>query len=56
MLPVSAVIIHISHGTEPSHKWLHLHFLFGIIFMIAGIYHIVYNRKVLKTYFFKRKV
>jgi uncharacterized membrane protein len=56
LLPVSAIVIHVSHGTEISHTWLHLHVLFGIIFMIAGIFHIVYNWKTLKTYLFKRKI
>jgi uncharacterized membrane protein len=49
-LPVSGIIIHILHGKETSHTWLHLHVLFGIIFIVAGIYHIIYNWRVLKHY------
>jgi uncharacterized membrane protein len=55
MMPVSGVIIHISHGTETSRKWLHLHVVFGTIFMIAGVYHIIYNWRVLKNYLIGRK-
>ena len=55
MMPVSGIIIHITHGTAVSHSWLHLHVLFGVIFMIAGIYHIVYNWRALKHYFFDKK-
>jgi len=50
MLPVSGAYVHVTHGTANSHKWLHIHVLFGFIFMVAGIFHIVYNRKVLKHY------
>ena len=52
MLPVSAVILHISHGTGISHRWLHFHVLFGIIFVIAAIFHVVYNWRALKHYLF----
>ncbi|MDR2904682.1 MAG: 4Fe-4S binding protein [Helicobacteraceae bacterium] len=50
MMPTSAVYIHVTHGTETSHNWLHIHVLFGAIFMVVGIYHIVYNWRVLKHY------
>ena len=50
MLPISGLYIHVTHGEASSHKWLHLHVLFGVIFMVAGIYHIVYNWRVLKQY------
>ena len=51
MTPVSAVIIHVTHGREMiSHKWLHLHVLFGVVFVIAGVYHVVINWRTLKSY------
>jgi predicted transporter len=51
MTPVSAVIVHVTHGKEIiSHAWLHLHVLFGFIFVAAGIYHIVNNWRTLKYY------
>jgi len=52
MMPVSAAVIHITHGAAISHTWLHIHGLSGIIFAVAGIYHIVYNRRALKNYLF----
>jgi uncharacterized membrane protein len=55
MLPISGVYIHATHGEATSHKWLHLHVIFGIIFTIAGIYHIVYNWRVLKHYLTGKK-
>ena len=55
MLPVSGVIIHIGHGTETGHTWLHLHVLIGIMFIVAAIYHIIYNWKVLKNYLIDKK-
>jgi len=55
MLPVSAIIEHATHGRIISHTWLHLHGLFGLIFLIAGIFHAVYNWRTLKNYLrFKR--
>ena len=53
MMPVSAVIVHISHGTAVSHVWLHLHVIFAVTFTVAGIYHVVYNWRTLKSYLFK---
>ena len=50
MLPISGVYIHVTHGEAASHKWLHIHVLFGVIFIVAGNYHVVYNWKVLKNY------
>jgi len=50
MLPISGVYVHITHGTANSHKWLHIHVLVGVIFIVAGIYHIFYNWRVLKRY------
>ena len=50
MMPVSAAIIHITHGTPISHTWLHLHVLFAVSFTVAGIFHAAYNRRILKHY------
>ena len=50
MMPVSAWIAHATHGTAVSHTWLHLHGLFGIMFMVAGVFHIIYNRRTLMHY------
>ena len=55
MLPISGIYVHITHGTATSHKWLHIHVLFGVIFMVVGIYHIVYNWRVLKHYLTGKK-
>jgi uncharacterized membrane protein len=55
MLPFSGVYVHITHGAEISHKWLHIHVLFGVIFLVSGIYHIVYNWRVLKQYLLGKK-
>jgi len=55
MMPVSAIIIHSTHGMALSHTWLHFHVLFGVVFIVAGIFHIVYNWKALKNYFFAKK-
>ena len=50
MMPVSAVIVHFTHGTVISHQWLHLHVVFAVTFTVAGVYHIVYNWRTLKYY------
>ena len=55
MMPVSAVIVHITHGAAISHTWLHLHVIFAFIFIIASIYHIAYNRRAVKKYLFGGK-
>jgi len=55
MLPISGVYVHITHGTATSHKWLHIHVLFGVIFVVVGIYHIVNNWRVLKHYLTGKK-
>jgi len=47
MMPVSAWIVHATHGTALSHTWLHLHVLFGVMFIIAGVFHIIYNWRTL---------
>ena len=48
IMPVSALIYHVT-GHE-SHIWLHIHGAFGFMFVIASIFHIVYNWKTLKNY------
>ena len=50
MMPVSAVFVHITHGTAISHQWLHFHVVFAVTFTVAGVYHIVYNWRTLKYY------
>jgi uncharacterized membrane protein len=50
MMPVSGIYVHVRHGTAISHTWLHIHVLFGVIFIVAGFYHVVYNWKALKRY------
>ena len=55
MMPISGIYVHVTHGTETSHKWLHIHVLFGVIFMVVGIYHVIYNWKVLKHYLTGKK-
>ena len=55
MMPVSAVIVHITHGTAISHTWLHLHVVFAVIFIGAGGFHVVYNWRTLKNYLFDKK-
>jgi len=53
MMPVSAIIVHILHGKAIGHSWLHLHVIFAVTFTVAGIYHVVYNWRTLKSYLFK---
>ncbi|MDL2256695.1 DUF4405 domain-containing protein [Bacteroidales bacterium OttesenSCG-928-I14] len=55
MLPISGMFIHGAHGEAAGHKWLHIHVLVGVVFMIAGIYHIAYNRQALKRYLTAKK-
>jgi hypothetical protein len=55
LMPVSAAIIHATHGKAISHTWLHLHVLFAAAFTVAGICHVVYNRRSLKNYMFGKK-
>jgi hypothetical protein len=54
-VPVSAVIVHATHGTATSHIWLHIHAVFGIVFVVAGIYHVAYNWRTLKHYLIGKK-
>jgi len=55
MMPVSAVIIHKMHGSAAGHKWLHIHVLFGVIFMIAGVLHLFFNWRIFKHYLAGKK-
>ena len=55
MMPASGVYVHIMHGTQTSHKWLHIHVLFGVIFMVVGICHVIYNWRTLKHYLTGKK-
>jgi uncharacterized membrane protein len=55
IMPISAVIVHVTHGTKISHIWLHLHVVFGVIFVVAGIYHAVINWRTLKHYLTGKK-
>jgi len=55
MMPISGIYVHITHGTATSHKWLHIHVLFGVLFIVVGIYHIVYNWRTLKYYLTGKK-
>ena len=55
MLPLSGAYIHFTHGEATGHKWLHLHVLFGVVFMVTGIFHCVFNWKILKQYLTGKK-
>lgn len=55
MLPISGMYIHGLHGKAAGHIWLHLHVIFGVLFVLAGIYHIVCNWRVLKHYLTGKK-
>jgi cation transport ATPase len=51
LLSISGLIlIPIPHGTEIGKGWLHLHAIFGIVFIVAGIYHTIYNWRAVKHY------
>lgn len=52
LMPVSALIVHITHGQPSSHVWLHIHVIAGILFTVFGILHAIYNWKALKRYIF----
>ena len=55
-MPITGILVHLSHAREEvSHSWLHYHVLSGIVFMVAGIYHVVYNWRTLKHYLFGKK-
>ena len=49
-MPVTGGLIHISHGKTMEHSWLHFHAISGFIFVILGIYHLIFNWKAMKRY------
>lgn len=50
-MPVSALTAHAAHGNPPvRHAWMHIHLVTGILFMVFGILHVIYNWKALKRY------
>jgi len=50
MMPISALIVHITHGRTISHLWLHIHVVFGVLFVVAGIFHVIFSWRALKHY------
>ena len=50
MMPVSVWVSHAMQETGGGQTWLYFHGLFGAMFMVAGIFHIVYNWRTLKSY------
>ncbi|MCL2040334.1 MAG: hypothetical protein FWG85_07910 [Bacteroidetes bacterium] len=51
MLPLSGIYIHLNHDNyHLSHHWLHFHVFIGVVFVICGILHIIWNWKALKRY------
>ena len=50
IVPLSALLIHLNHGNEIEHLFLHIHAYIGIIFVIIGIIHIKLNWKAFKNY------
>jgi hypothetical protein len=52
LMPVSGKMVQVS---EREILWVTLHGLSGQIFMIAGVFHIVFNRKALKQYISRKK-
>ena len=55
MMPISAIIVHVAHGKAVSHLWLHIHVVFGVLFAVAGIFHVAYNWRTLKHYLTGKK-
>jgi len=55
IMPISALIVHVTHGKAINHFWLHIHVTFGVLFVVAGIFHIVYNWRTLKNYLIGKK-
>ncbi|MDR1882718.1 MAG: DUF4405 domain-containing protein [Prevotella sp.] len=58
LLILSAVmiqIIEIHHRFSLAHHvWTAIHVICGTVFTIAGIFHIVYNWRILKSYFMNK--
>ena len=50
LMPVSGIAVHATHGKAMSHTWLHLHVLFAVTFIVAGVFHVVYNWRTMKYY------
>lgn len=51
LLPISGIMIGaIRDNLEAMYIWGGIHSLCGLLFIIFGIFHIVYNRKTLKQY------
>ncbi len=50
-LPISGKMIEIKYDNpHTAHIWGAIHYTLGFLFTIFGIFHIVYNRKSLKSY------
>jgi hypothetical protein len=55
LLPISGKMISVTKvDTEISYIWGGIHYLTGLIFTIVGIFHIIYNWKLLKNYLTKK--
>ena len=55
LLLISGKMIHITKAdAEIAYIWGGIHYLIGSIFTIVGIFHIVYNWKLLKNYLTKK--
>ena len=50
LMPVSAAVVHATHGKAMSHMWLYLHVLFAVTFIVAGAYHVILNWRTFKFY------
>jgi len=50
MMPVSEAVEHATHERSISHTWSHLHILFAVTFIVAGVYLVVSNWRKLKFY------
>jgi hypothetical protein len=58
LLIISAVMIQIIEIRHPfslaHHVWTAIHVICGAVFTVAGIFHIVYNWRTLKSYFMNK--
>ena len=50
LMPVSAAIVHATNAKTISHTFLHLHVLFAVTFIVAGVHHVVMNWRTMKSY------
>jgi len=55
VMPVCALIVHVTHEKAISHSWLHIHVIFGVLFTVAGIFHVIYSWRTLKHYLIDKK-